>query len=280
MAKPRGVKSKELYPAVFGRHAEAYKSRLDEVLARGEARGRLRMLELCGASAGMTVLDLACGPGNMTRLLAQRVLPGGRVLGVDLARGMIALAARDHPPGTWFAVMDIERLGLSDRAFDAVACGHGLQFAPDLDRALKEAWRVLRPTGVLAASVPAAGIDESVWTLIDRVVDRHLPPAPKAIDDSATRTIVGDPDAFRAAALGAGFASASVEVVDEEVHWDSAEMLVSRCMGWWQFASRVDTIDPTFRETFMAEATEAVRREHPGAITTHSRNLVLTARRA
>jgi SAM-dependent methyltransferase len=208
------------------------------------------------------------------------VQPGGRVLGVDLARGMIAIATREHPPGTWFAVMDIERLGLSDQTFDAAVCGHGLQFAPDLDRALREAWRVLRPSGVLSASVPAAGVDESVWALIDRVVDRHLPPAPRAVDDSATRVTVSDPDAFRSAALGAGFGSATVEVVDEEVHWDSAEILVSRCMGWWQFAWRTDAVDQSLRETFVAEATEAVRREYPGAITTHSRNLVLTARRA
>jgi ubiquinone/menaquinone biosynthesis C-methylase UbiE len=279
VAKPRRVRSKELYPAVFSRHAEAYKSRLDEVMARGEARGRLRMIELCAAAPGTTVLDLACGPGNITRLLAQRVAPGGRVLGVDLARGMIALAARDHLRGTSFAVMDIERLGLSDQVFDAVACGHGLQFAPDLDRALREAWRVLRPTGAFAASVPAAATDDSVWKVIDRVIDRRLPPAPTAVDDSATRATVSDPETFRAAALGAGFASASVEVVDEEVHWDSAEMLVARCMGWWQFAARVDAVDSFAGDSLLAEATEAVRHAHPGPITTHSRNLVLVARR-
>ena len=280
MAKRRGVKSKELYPDVFSRHAQAYKSRLDEVMARGEARGRLRMLEACGAAPGMTILDLACGPGNMTRLLAQRALPGGRVIGVDLARGMVALAARQPMPGVWFAVMDIERLGLPDQTFDAAACGHGLQFAPHLEIALHEAWRVLRRLGVLAASVPVAGAEDSVWTLIDSVVDRLLPPAPKAVDDSATRAIVSDPDSFHTAALEAGFHTASVDVVDEEVHWDSAEVLVSRCVSWWQFAWRADATDASTLKTFIAEATEAVRRQHPGAITTHSRNLVLTARKA
>ena len=181
------MKSKELYPAVFSRHAEAYKSRLDEIMARGEARGRMRMVEGSEAAPGMTALDLACGPGNITRLLAQRVRPGGRVLGVDLARGMIALAVREHPPDTWYAVMDIERLGLTDRSFDAVTCGHGLQFAPDLGRALREAWRVLRPFGVLAASVPVAATDESVWIERWRAVHReHRARSPPSRDSRVT----------------------------------------------------------------------------------------------
>ncbi|HET7466526.1 MAG TPA: methyltransferase domain-containing protein [Candidatus Dormibacteraeota bacterium] len=271
------MKSKELYPQVFSRHAEAYKRRLDDIMARGEARGRLRMIELAGARPGMTVLDLACGPGNMTRLLASRVQPSGRVIGVDLARGMIDLARHEQPRRVWFAVMDIERLGLSDGAFDSVVCGHGLQFAPHLGRALREARRVLRPAGVLAASVPAPARDDSVWKLVDRVVDSRLPPGPKAVDDAATRATVNDPDAFRAAALEAGFASASVEVVEEQVVWQSAAELVSMFMGWWQCASRLETMDPAFRQSFLAEATAAVSRVYPGVITTYGRNHVLHA---
>ena len=278
VAVTSGLRSKELYPRVFGRHAAEYKERLDDVMARGEARGRLRMIELAGIRTGMSVLDMACGPGTISRRVAALVQPGGDVVGVDLAREMIALAARDRTPGAFFAVMDIERLAFGGATFDVVVCGHGLQFAPHLDVALREARRVLRPGGVLAASVPAPGGDDSVWRLIDGVVDRHLPPAPRAIDDSATRTTVEDPAAFRESALGAGFAAAFVEVVDEVVVWDSAEVLVSRFASWWQCASRMDALDLDLRQRFVAEATKAVRREFPGAITTHGRNLVLQAR--
>ena len=236
------------------------------------------MIELAGARPGMTVLDLACGPGNMTRLLAARVQPAGRVLGVDLARGMIELANRKRPRHARFAVMDIEHLGLPDGAFDSAVCGHGFQFAPDLDRALREARRVLKPTGVLAASVPAAVRDDSVWELIDRVAYRYLPPAPKAVDESATRKTVADPAAFRAAALDAGFALASVEVVEEEVVWQSAEALVSMCVSWWQCAAQMDSVDPVVRQSFVAEATAAVRDVYPGVLTTRGRNHVLCAR--
>ena len=274
------MKSKELYPRVFSRHAGAYKQRLDEVMARGEPRGRLRMIELAAVRPGMRVLDLACGPGTITRLLAKQVTPAGSVVGADLARGMLDLAAADPPPGCWFAVMDMERLGFADSTFDAVVCGHGLQFAPSLGVALGETLRVLKPRGALAASVPASGRDDSIWTAIDRVADRHLPAAQKAIDDHATRATVSDQNAFRQAAIDAGFASATVESVEEEVIWQSAEAFVSAFMSWWQCASRVEALDSQSRAEFFDEAVESLHEGHDGPITTHGRNLVLLAQRS
>jgi len=274
------VKSKELYPRVFSRHAAAYKRRLDDVMGRREPRGRLRMIELAAVRPGMRVLDLACGPGTMTRLLADQVTPGGRVFGVDLARGMLDLAAADPRPGCWFAVMDMERLGFGDLGFDAVVCGHGLHFAPDLGMALSESARVLKSPGVLAASVPASGRDDSLWTVVDRVADRHLPPAPRAIDDHATRSTVSDQRAFREAAIKASFDSAIVESVEEEVTWESAEAFVAAFMSWWQCASRVEVLDSQSRAEFFDEAVEALLEEHHCPITTHGRNLVLLARRS
>lgn len=272
------MKSKQLYPRVFSKYAEAYKRRLDDIMARGEARGRLRMLELLSLQSGMRVLDLACGPGNITRLVATQVHPGGHVIGVDMASGMIEVAMQESAPGTDFAVMDMEHLGFSDRAFDAVVCGHGLQFAPDLGQALREADRVLRSRGLLAASVPAPSTDDRVWDLIDSVIDHYLPPAPRATDETATRKTIGDPQAFRAAALVAGFQSAEVDTVIEEVVWESAAELVSKLMSWWRCATRIDAADAGLQQQILEEATAAVRNEYPGAITTYGRNLVLTAR--
>ena len=126
------MKSKEFFPDVFSRHAEAYQHRLEGIMANGEARGRTRVIELADARPGMRILDLACGPGNLSRRLAAMVAPGGEVVGVDLAGGMIELARRASIQNARFEVMDIERLDFADATFDAAVCGHGLQFVPDL----------------------------------------------------------------------------------------------------------------------------------------------------
>jgi len=274
---PHGVKSKDLYPAIFSRHAAAYQRRLDDIMARGESIGRQRAIDLAGVGPGMKVLDLACGPGNLTRRLAALAGPGGEVVGVDLAPGMIGLAMAAGIANARFEVMDIERLGFPDASFDVAVCGHGIQFAPDLGQALREARRVLRLGGRFTASVPVTGVRESVWVLLDSVIERWLPPAPKAIDQAATRATVADASALRHAALEAGFASAQVELVDETVTWASAEQLVSMFTSWWDCASRLEGVDGVRREAFTEEATETIRGKFPGAIDTTGRTHVLFA---
>jgi SAM-dependent methyltransferase len=274
----KGVKSKELFPPVFSRHALAYQRRLEDIMSRGESIGRTRALELVDARPGMRILDLACGPGNLSRRLADLVSPGGEVVGVDLAPGMIDLARSANIANSRFEVMDIEQLEFADGSFDAAICGHGFQFAPDLPRALREARRVLRPHGRLAASVPALMLTESVWALLDPIVDRRLPPAPTAIDQAATRATVNDVVGLRQAALDAGFTSAVVEVIQDDVHWESAEHLVSMLMGWWDCATRLEGMDAQSRQAFMEDAITTLRHDYPGAIETKGRNHVLLAR--
>ena len=171
----------------------------------------------------------------------------------------------------------MEELTFSDASFDAAVCGHGLQFAPHLDRALREVRRVLRNGSAFAASVPVTPMRESAWALLDKVIDRWLPPAPRAVDQDATRETVGDAAAFSAAALAAGFESARVEVVDERVVWESADQLVSLCTSWWDCAARLDGVDAGRRLRFIEDATETLRREHPGVIETTGCNHVLFA---
>ncbi len=271
------MKSKELFPAIFSRHAAAYERRLGQIMSRGEARGRQRAIELVDARPGMHVLDLACGPGTLTRPLARLVAPGGEVVGVDLAAGMIELARRAGIPNARFEVMDIEQLAFAEASFDAAICGHGLQFVPHLARALGEARRVLRPGSRFVASVPATAHGRSVLSLLDAVIDRWLPPAPRAVDESATRAVVADPDAFTEAALAAGFASAHVEVIEETVSWESAEQMVALFASWWDCAVRLDAVDAARRQGFLDDALATVRAAHPGRIETTGRNLVLLA---
>ena len=277
VAESQRLKSKDLFPAVFSRHALAYERRLEDVMARGEAMGRLRVIELVAAMPGMRVLDLACGPGTLSRRLALQVAPGGEVVGVDLAPGMIELARAAATSNARFEVMDIEQLSFADESFDAAVCGHGLQFAPHLGLALREARRVLRPDARFVASVPLEGMAAAVWPLLDEVVDRWLGPAPSAIDQKPTRDVVADVKQLAQAALDAGFASAGVEVIEETARWGSAEQMVSMFTSWWDCAARLDGVDPERREGFTNDAITALRRAHPGEIVTTGRNHVLFA---
>jgi ubiquinone/menaquinone biosynthesis C-methylase UbiE len=271
------MKSKDLYPAIFSRHAAAYEGRLEQVMSRGQAPGRQRVIDLVEARPGMRILDLACGPGNLSARLADLVGPTGEVVGVDLASGMVERARARGIRNARFEVMDVEQLEFPDASFDAATCGHGLQFVPHLDRALAEIHRVLRPKRGFAASVPVGAPSQGVQDLLDSVIAGVLPPAPRAVDQEATRSVVSDATALPAAARAAGFASARVEVIDEKVVWDSAAQLVQMLSSWWDCAARLEGLDAETRASFITQATDVLEREHPGAIETTSRNLVLFA---
>jgi len=89
---------------------------------------------------------------------------------------------------------------------------------------------------------------------------------------------VQDTVAFRQSAIEAGFGSATVELVEEKVYWQSAEHLVTSFMSWVDYAARIEGIDDDRRQDIMDDAIEALRRDHPGRIETKGRNHVLLAR--
>lgn len=277
MEEPGRLKSKDLYPGIFSRHADAYARRLEHIMSRHEARSRERVLELLSAKQGMRVLDLACGPGTLSARVSEKVAPHGEVVGVDLAAGMLEVARSAQIPCARFQVMDMERLEFPDQWFDAAVCGHGLQFASDLVRVLAETRRVLKPGGRFAASVPTGGVADPALSALDEAASRWLPAWVDAIDQQATRATVGDAAAFRAAALKSGFQSAEVEVIEERSHWSSPEHFVSTSATWWSCASRLDAVTPEIRDAFMHDAISAVRKHHAAGFESTGRSHVIFA---
>jgi SAM-dependent methyltransferase len=107
--------------------------------------------------SGQAVLDIACGPGTVTRLAALRVGPSGRVTGCDLSPAMLELA-RSKSSSNASAPIDYlecpaDSLCVADDAFDLVTCQQGVQFFPNRPAALAEMRRALRPAGQLGIAM-------------------------------------------------------------------------------------------------------------------------------
>ncbi len=95
-------------------------------------------------------VDLACGTGDVTRLLARRY-PAGEIVGVDLSPEMLEVAcARRGESGARFSRGDMCRLALPDGWADILTGSYAIRNAPRLGDVLGEVRRVLRPGGVAA----------------------------------------------------------------------------------------------------------------------------------
>ena len=103
--------------------------------------------------AGLAGLDVGCGEGHNTRLLARR---GARVTAIDVAENFIAHARREEarePLGIDYRVASAVQLPFPDATFDFVTAFMSFMDVPETDRVLAEAFRVLRPGGFLQFSI-------------------------------------------------------------------------------------------------------------------------------
>jgi trans-aconitate 2-methyltransferase len=96
-------------------------------------------------------VDLGCGPGNSTELVAQR-FPGADVLGLDTSPAMLE-AARKRLPGARFAAGDASTFTL-DRPADLIFANAVLQWVPDHTTLFPRLLSLLTPGGVLAVQMP------------------------------------------------------------------------------------------------------------------------------
>ena len=125
------------------------------------------LLDAVGVAAGLDVLDVACGPGTVSRRVAERVGPSGRVTGCDQSPAMLEVAAakpalQDAAPIT-YRCWPADALDVADDAFDLAFCQQGLQFFPDRLGALAELRRVLKPGGRAGVAVWCAIEECGFW---------------------------------------------------------------------------------------------------------------------
>jgi ubiquinone/menaquinone biosynthesis C-methylase UbiE len=107
------------------------------------------------------VLDVACGPGNVSAYLV-RERPDLQVLGIDLAPSMVRLA-QTHVPSASFLVHDCRHLADLDRVFDGIAYAFGLNYLnkEDAEQFFESLSKVLAPNGVLYLSTMSGPTEHS-----------------------------------------------------------------------------------------------------------------------
>jgi demethylmenaquinone methyltransferase / 2-methoxy-6-polyprenyl-1,4-benzoquinol methylase len=160
---PEGVES------MFDRIAPVYDA-MNHVMTAGLDRRWRRLTAEAVVRPGDRVLDACCGTGDLA--IAAVRAGAGSVVGLDFSAGMLARARRKSPQVEWI-LGDLLSLPFADASFDAATVGFGVRNVADLERALRELRRVLRPDGRLAILeiTRARGILRpffSVW--FDRVV--------------------------------------------------------------------------------------------------------------
>jgi ubiquinone/menaquinone biosynthesis C-methylase UbiE len=131
---------------------EKYDTYLGPFLFEPYAADFVRRLTL---PENVSVLELACGTGILTRRIADALPKSGRLMATDLNQPMLDHAQHKVGPDSrleWRAA-DATKLPFPDESFDRVVCQFGVMFFPDKLVALREARRVLKRGGELSFNV-------------------------------------------------------------------------------------------------------------------------------
>jgi SAM-dependent methyltransferase len=147
----------------------------------------VEFLDRLAVPAGASLLDVACGSGQLALLAARR---GARVTGVDIALNAILIArdrARTENLDAKFDEGDAESLPYGDASFDVVTSLFGAMFAPQPDLVARELLRVCRSGGLIAmANWTSTGFIGQTFAIYGRFIAPPGMPAPVLWGDEST----------------------------------------------------------------------------------------------
>ena len=218
---------------------------------------------------GMRVLDLASGTGDPALTVAEAVGPHGHVTATDLASEMLAVAEeRSHErrlANMTFRQADAEVLPFPDQAFNAVTCRWGVMFFPDVQQALQEIQRVLKPGGCAAFVAWGPSEQELDAWIPQNILKKYVtvpPPQPGA--PSAGR--FAQPGTLSAALREAGFRQVQEASPTIPYPWPGPPEQNWEAQKEYRRSTQrlVERLAPEQRAQVDAEVVEAIRKYYDG----------------
>jgi ubiquinone/menaquinone biosynthesis C-methylase UbiE len=210
------------------------------------------LVELASPKLGERVLDVACGTGIVSRLAFQRVGSSGKVVGLDLNPGMLAVARSvSSDMNIDWREEDATAMQLADASFDLVLCQQGLQFIPNKPTAVREMRRVLVPGGRLVTSTWTPIRDTPGFALLAEGLKRHI--SAEAASFMELPFSLGNEEELRRVMAGSGFRGIKIHSVTKQVNFPSPDEFVRRYVAGSPLAGIVGKIRPESKEALLQE---------------------------
>ena len=205
------------------------------------------------------ILEIAAGTGQVTRLLAEKY-PNAEIFATDLNPGMLDLAKNivNAKNITWEAV-NAEEIPYGNDEFDAYICQFGIMFFPDKQKALGEAFRVLKPGGSITFNTWDKLENISVARITDNIVKEIFPVDPPPffhIPFSMYNT-----DEMKEMMQKAGFKNIKIENKKIEGFSDSVENAVTALTEGNPVAMQIKERNESILPVLKAKLGEAFRKE-------------------
>jgi ubiquinone/menaquinone biosynthesis C-methylase UbiE len=238
---------------------EVYERYLVEPLFRPFAEEVLNRLN---PTTDDSFLDVACGTGIVARLARRRLGPQARIVGVDAAPPMLAVARQVESTIDW-REGNAMKLPIEAEQFKVISCHQGLQFFPDKLAAVREMHRVLAIDGRIAIATWLSPADIPFAGDLHAVAERHL----GTMTD--VRHSFGDANALARLLAEGGFRDIQVETIRNTVRGiDGPTYARLNAMAIVGMSPNVKT----FTDAHRAELTDLIATDSMAVVDKYSRD--------
>ena len=162
---------------------------------------------------GDRLIDVAAGTGIVARIARERLGPEARIVGVDVAPAMLAVARTVDPTIDWRAGNAASLPVAAAEQFTVLTCHQGLQFMPDKAAAIREMRRALAPGGRVGIATWRSLQELPRMLELNAIAERHVG---QVVD---SRHSFGDANALQRLLSDGGFSDISVETVTHDVQF-------------------------------------------------------------